>query len=187
MAITTARFSGITSGTKFANFEANNSSALVPIAWTQLGANTATVTFSEIPATFQDLRVVAFTRYAIGENNTYVRFNNDSATNYSGTAIYGNGTSALSFRESNATGFQVGRSPDATGVFNTITFDILNYANTSTNKTVLSSCAMDENGSGFVYRLVNLWRSTSAINRIDFYFPGFDSGSTFALYGVRAA
>lgn len=156
-----------------------------PIATTTLSSTASSITFSSIPNTYTDLRCVVVGRNS-AEDNLYARFNNDAGTNYSGTGILGNGSTASSFRETNATGFQIGRLPDASGVFGLTTFDVFNYAG-STFKTVLSTSGTDENGTGFVYRLVNLYRSTSVINRIDLYYPGFAVGTTATIYGILRA
>jgi hypothetical protein len=155
-----------------------------PIATTTLGSSASSITFSSIPATYTDLRLVVVAQYS-SENNLYIRFNNDSGTNYSGTAINGNGSTAASFRETNGTGIQIGRVP-ASSNFSLATCDIFSYAG-STYKTCLSTCAEDTNGGGYVYNFVNLYRSTSAINRIDIYFPGFNTGTTATIYGIKAA
>ncbi len=60
----------------------------------------------------------------------------------------------------------------------------------STNKTVLCETAGDNNGSGDVSRYVGLWRSTAAVTSVTFDVGGtinFKTGSTFTLYGIKAA
>jgi hypothetical protein len=65
---------------------------------------------------------------------------------------------------------------------------VMNYANTSTYKTVLSALANDKNGSGSVDRVVGLWSNTSAINSVSVVGgANFVSGSTITLYGIKAA
>jgi hypothetical protein len=64
----------------------------------------------------------------------------------------------------------------------------MNYANTTTYKTVLAR----SNVTDFrVAAIVGLWRSTSAINTIqlrsDNSSYNFTTGSTFTLYGISAA
>jgi hypothetical protein len=63
----------------------------------------------------------------------------------------------------------------------------MNYANTTTFKTVLSKATSP---STFVRRYVGLWRKTpEAINRIYVFTDGdnFNIGTTFTLYGIKAA
>ena len=61
-----------------------------------------------------------------------------------------------------------------------------NYSNTTTYKTVLSR---GNNASNLVEAFVGLWRSTSAITAIDIKTQSgnFSIGSTFTLYGIKAA
>jgi hypothetical protein len=63
----------------------------------------------------------------------------------------------------------------------------MNYSNTTTNKTILSRINNAENST--VAR-VTLWRNTAAISTI-FLTEGnganFIAGSTFTLYGIKAA
>ena len=77
-------------------------STYTPIYAQTLSSATSSITFSNIPTTFTDL-VLVFngTRSAAGETN--LRFNDDTASNYSRTFLYGDGTSAVSGRQSNTT------------------------------------------------------------------------------------
>jgi hypothetical protein len=61
----------------------------------------------------------------------------------------------------------------------------MNYANTSTYKTVLTR----SNKYDRVGAIVGLWRSTAAINSITLtaYSNTYAIGSTFTLYGIAAA
>jgi hypothetical protein len=158
-----------------------------PIATTTLGSATATVTFNSIPGTYTDLILITSTAsdLASGSEHILCRFNSDSGTNYSATYLYGTGSSALSGRNSNSTGAFIGRQ-EQTELGTGITH-IQNYANTTTNKTVLSRGGL---AGQITIAYVSLWRSTSAITRIDLTPNGatnFDAGSTFTLYGVKAA
>ena len=156
-----------------------------PIATTTLGSAANTITFSSIPSTYTDLRVVW---YGIQSTSQFrFRFNNDTATNYSYTVLQGDGTSATSSRWSNQAFTYASTSAAATyGAF--ISLDVMSYAG-STNKTTLVTCSRDLNGSGSVDRGVGLWRSTSAINRIDLYLGSgnMDAGATATLYGILKA
>jgi hypothetical protein len=159
-----------------------------PIASTTLGSNTATVTFDNIPGTYTDLILVG--RFGIQSGNQtelYVRFNSDSGSNYSHTALFGGGSSAASNRASSASlGILVSTS-DSSAV-STFSAQVMSYPNTNVNKTVLSAYAAPGRDVG---RTVGLWRSTSAITRIDISRNASSndvvSGSTFALYGIKAA
>jgi hypothetical protein len=61
-----------------------------------------------------------------------------------------------------------------------------NYANTTTNKTILTRGSV---AAGQVTAAVSLWRSTAAITSIVLYTAGlanWASGSQFTLYGIKA-
>jgi hypothetical protein len=153
---------------------------------TVVGTATSTVTFSSIPSGYTDLVLVSSLLGTVGQNQN-IRFNNDSATNYSNTYLEGDGSSAYSGRRSNQTyliDFGVIRTTANT--FSTNILQILNYSNTTTFKTALTRNGL---ASTALQAVVGLWRSTSAINRIDLS-PGsgnFEVGSTFSLYGIANA
>jgi hypothetical protein len=68
------------------------------------------------------------------------------------------------------------------------TLDIFSYAG-STFKTTLYTASGDKNGSGAVERGVALYRSTSAINRVDLFgwTGNLATGTTATLYGIKNA
>lgn len=161
-----------------------------PIATTTLGSAAATITFSSIPASYTDLRLV-FLGKSTTSSTCYIRFNGDTATNYSFTELEGNGSSAASYRVtsgSNGIGllydFAIGSTYPVL-----CTADIFSYAG-STFKTVLTTGNDDTNGSGGIERSVGLWRSTSAITQIDVrdsLGSTFSAGTTATLYGIKNA
>jgi len=165
---------------------------MTAIASTTLSTTATTVTFNSIPNTYDDLQLIVYGRADTASNYGRVRFNNDSGTNYSFTYLYGNGTSALSAQSSNNTSgyvfyFEI---PSAANTFGSAKLDILNYANTTYNKSWLVRDAHDLNGSGTTDLAAGLYRSTSAISRLDVIIQGtgnFASGSVFALYGIKKA
>ena len=161
-----------------------------PIATTTLGADAATITFSSIPATYTDLRLtIVFT--STGTISHRLGFNGETATNYSNTLLTGNGTSAASIRATTQNGIRW--ASHNTGVSSSVpqmaNIDIFSYAG-ATNKTVLVEGSGDHNGSGYVDRVVGLWRNTAAINAVNLYFldaTEFKTGTTATLYGILKA
>ena len=183
-----------TGRTLYTSMNANNQyGAMVPIATAE--PNNAQIVFNNIPQIYQDLMIVVSARSAGSSSTGSIegRFNGDTGSNYSWTWMQGNGTSAISGRGSNATVLVLGRaagSSTASNFFCTAVTHILNYSNTSTNKTVIERGADDQNGSGVVEMWISLWRSTAAITSITMATPGqtnFAAGSTATLYGIRAA
>lgn len=158
-----------------------------PIATVTTSGSVSTYTFSSIPSTYTD--IVAIANFQLSTATAFRgRVNGDTNSNYSATNLAGNGTSASSSREANVTNWVLGGVPaSASTVYdNNAVIHYMNYANTSTYKTVLSrfNSASKETTAG-----VNLWRSTSAINSITFYVASgyIVDGSTFTLYGIQAA
>ena len=159
-----------------------------PIATSTLGSNSATVTFSSISGTYTDIRLIMSVKSSSGGPDVRIRFNSDTGTNYSGTYLFGNGTTAGSARDSNIGGILLDYygTPDTTN-FNVNKVEIQNYSNSTTYKTVIARA--DNAGNGTT-ATVGMWRSTSAITRIDLTLSGgqsFTTGSTFTLYGIAAA
>jgi hypothetical protein len=153
---------------------------------TVVGTATSTVTFSSIPSGYTDLVLVSSLLGTVSQNQN-IRFNNDSASNYSNTYLEGDGSSAFSGRRSNQTSLiDFGVIRTTANTFSTNILQIQNYSNTTTYKTALTRNGL---ASTALQAVVGLWRSTSAINRIDLS-PGsgnFEVGSTFSLYGIANA
>jgi hypothetical protein len=157
-----------------------------PIATQTLGSSAANVTFSSISGAYTDLMLVT-SNGSTTATNTYVRFNGDSGSNYSFTQLTGTGSSAISNRSSNQTAIRVDNyASAATSITNAYIIQLQNYSNATTFKTVLTRT--NEAGTG-VDATVGLWRNTAAITSI-LYYPGVGNwiaGSTFTLYGIKAA
>lgn len=164
-------------------------STLTPIATIALTSSTSSITFSNLPQTYTDLVLVVNCGASVGAgDNLYARMNGDTGTNYSMTEVNGYGSAARSARTSNTTvthlSYYVGFGSGVTNVF---VSNFMNYANTNTNKTILTRCGHASTGTE---ALVSLWRSTSAITSIQIYPSSsgtLSSDSTFTLYGVKAA
>lgn len=152
---------------------------------------TAAYTFTSIPATYTDLILVASVKASSFANDLAIRVGNgsvDSGSNYSNTIFTGNGTSAQSFTGRNQTsifpGYYAGPRTTLGDSGQIIYF--MNYSNTTTNKVILSRSNAAAVG---VDALVNAWRSNVAINTIELRIisNNIAEGSTFTLYGIKAA
>ena len=160
-----------------------------PIETQTLDSAAATVTFSSISGAYTDLVLVCS-----GKSNTAnldytrIRVNSDTGSNYSRTYLGGNGSSAYSGRDTSATSYLDGIAPTtASGIYAPTIFNLQNYSNTTTYKTILSKGGSANASTGAV---VGLWRNTAAITSIDISninSNSFASGSTFTLYGIKAA
>lgn len=164
------------------------------IATVTVGAGgQSSISFTSIPSTYKHLQIRAIDRSLRSNvnDNRYIGFNTDTTTsNYNAHALYGDGASAGAFQLSGVqTGF-FSISDGATALANAYTglvIDILDYSNTSKNKTVRTLGGYDLNGSGQVFLTSSLWLSTAAINSIQLtsYYAGMAQYSSFALYGVK--
>jgi hypothetical protein len=163
-----------------------------PIATTTLGSDQATVDLTSIPSTYTDLILILSGGVTI-DNSIHLRFNSDTASNYSFTELYGTGSGAYSARSSNNTIIGLTdaiNSNLSTGKMNIIA-QIFNYTNTTTYKTLISryNDAGSQTGAN-----VGLWRKTpEAINSITLRANTYNasnkiaSGTTITLYGIKAA
>lgn len=158
----------------------------VALATTTLGSATNTITFSTIPATYTDLRLIFIGKQDVSGSDLLLRYNGDTGSNYSMTWIEGNGSTASSSRTTSATRIQVGAAfglQSGNSCFCSI--DIFSYAG-STYKTCLASYNLDNNGTGATSRNVGLWRNTNAITSVTFTVlsDNFAIGTTATLYGI---
>jgi len=122
------------------------------------------VTFSDIPQIYTDLVVVCslVATTATLQNAPQLRINGDQGSNYSATALNGNGTNAASGRWSNQTVIYA----DYYGILQndgigTMTAHYMNYTNNTTYKTVSIQFITDSPNT-------------------------FAAGTTFNLYGIGA-
>ena len=155
-----------------------------PIATQTASGSVSTYTFSSIPSTYTDLILV--TNFGAAATDAYVRLNSDSGANYSQTWLEGRASGAVSGRYTNRNQFNLVYEGFATGSINiTGIFQLMNYANTTTYKTGIWR---EGEVSTSVEAHVGLWRSTAAVNSLTVYAGGnFVAGSTFTLYGIKAA
>lgn len=159
-------------------------STYTPIATTTLGSAASSVTFSSISGTYTDL-VVIFSGTG-GSVDIQYQFNGDTGTNYSVTRLSGNGSTAVSNRNTNYASIEADYFAYANSTQTLNICNIMNYSNSTTNKTVLFR---SNNASLGTDVGVGLWRNTAAITQvlIKTNASTFSTGSTFSLYGIKAA
>jgi hypothetical protein len=166
-------------------------STYTPIATNTLGSAQASVTFNSFSG-YTDLVLIMQGKSSNSTDDPQLYFNSDTGSNYSLTALSGNGSTASSFRYSNVSnGFYCGLPGWTSSGFTTHIVNIMNYANNTTYKSILSRNGANDNASGYnaTNAVVGLWRSTSAITSltVDGGSGNIASGSTFTLYGIAAA
>ena len=155
-----------------------------PIQTTTLASAASTVTLSSIPATYTDLILVC-NLFSSGTTYSSIRFNGDTASNYSLLDVYGDGGGGTtSSKQTNGTSGGAGPSM---GDGCTLRYQINNYANTTTYKVALGR---NSNPDQINVMSVNTWRNTNAITSITLITSTADNwsiGSTLTLYGIKAA
>lgn len=163
-----------------------------PIATTTLGSNQTDITFSSISGSFTDLILICQYASQIDNYNFRLRFNSDTGNNYSDTVLTG-WSSASSTRLSNYSSILMTQYYGAGTTLakpGTTIAHIMNYSNTTTNKTVIfRDNAVTDGGNIQVGSGVGLWRNTAAITSMTFGTNSgyLVSGTTATLYGIKAA
>jgi hypothetical protein len=158
----------------------------------------ATYSFTNIPQTYQHLQIRALLRANLASyvfTGLTFRVGNgsaDSGSNYAYHRLYGNGASVSAdsgANQSTMTSFYITANDAGANTFCANIVDILDYRDTNKFKTIRSLSGFDNNGSGSIYYDSGLWRSTSAINTLEFTIGGagvtIRQHSQFALYGIK--
>jgi hypothetical protein len=160
-----------------------------------VGSGGATdITFSSIPQTYTDLKIVLSGRSTQG--NVYgggrLEFNSDTASNYSWRRLAGSGSSAFSDNSASAasiTNWDMAGSSATASIFSNIEFYIPNY--TSSNQKSVSIDFASENNATESYSgmVAGRWTGTAAITSIKLYSGGGNlvQYTTATLYGVSNA
>lgn len=170
------------------------------IATNTLSSATASVTFSSISSAYTDLLLVCtniLSTRTSSQDIPVVTFNSDTGANYSSTNVDGAAAGASSTRWTSSNNALMGFVSDSNSTANPSLYpsnfivNVLNYSNTSTYKTLISRYNNLASSSSYnrVGSNVGLWRSTAAITSITIglYYSTYATGSTFTLYGIKAA
>ena len=151
-----------------------------------LTSTASSITFSNIPQNYTDLKLVFSCRSNGSTTATAgIAAFNGSTSNFTTRYIYGTGATTVSTTGSN----EIGSMPAAnftTSAFSNTEVVISNYT-TSNNKSYFVNTATENNATeAYNYMFAGLWSSSAAITSIT-YSPStgsFISGSTFTLYGI---
>jgi hypothetical protein len=158
---------------------------------TTVGTATSSVTLDLTGISgYTDLRLVINGTSTVTGYAFTLGVNGDTGSNYSQTLLSGNGASAQSARYSDATNTSMYLGGWVNGYDSaapsTILVDLMNYSNTTTNKSILWR---SNSASRNVEVGVILWRNTAAITSVIIYAQSGSNiavGSTFSLYGISA-
>ena len=153
-----------------------------PISTTTLGSAAASVTLSSIPNAYTDLVLVVQNASTV-EDAVRLQYNGDTGSNYGHTQLGADSGGTFSTRGTSQTSLFNGYSSTGQNIHIT---HIMNYSNATTYKT---SLVRSNKIAGDVRAITHMWRSTAAITSITVIqnAGSFSSGSTFTLYGIKAA
>jgi hypothetical protein len=151
----------------------------------------SSVTFSNIPQTFSDLKVVVSARTVYsgtsGELGMWISGDTFPTSQDSFRTLEGNGSSASS--GNNTTYMKVGTVPGSTSTSNTFgncEIYIPNYTNSSTYKSTSSDSVTENNATtASAFLAANLRAINGAVTSLQFWASdSFTEYSTFYLYGI---
>lgn len=159
------------------------------------GSSTSTVSFTSIPGTYTDLRVVVRGRGDTSATNVGVNitFNSDTGTNYFYQRLGGANSAASAAAVASTTSLAGAELPAATATANLAGFAntrIYDYKGTTFTKIAESftSYPFSTSTTGQVLQAwFSWWNSTAAITRIDLTMAAgnFVAGSKISLYGIN--
>ena len=164
------------------------------IASSTVGSGGASsITFSSIPQTYTDLKVVMSARsdqtIATYDGDVYTIEFNSSTSNFSKTYLYGNGSSAISISTSNNLFGWIDPSNYTASTFGNLDIYISNYTG-STNKSFSIDSVTENNGTqAYCNFIACLWSNTAAITSITL--KAYNASSKFvqyttaSLYGIK--
>jgi len=152
-----------------------------PIANYTVATPAASYTFNTLGA-YTDIILVINGATTTPGQDMLITVNGDNGNNYSRTYVYGTGTTYPSGRDASQPYFAVGGAHANSHT----RIHFMNYANTTTYKTFI---ARNDPPGNFTLENVGIWRSTAAITSITITTQTYNmaTGSTFAIYGIKAA
>ena len=164
------------------------------LATVTVGATSvASITFAGIPTGYKHLQIRGILRNTsanTGDDSVLLTVNSDTGANYATHRLTGNGSAAGAQSYTSGTAivpyFNANGNSGAS-IFGAYIWDVLDYANTSKNKTIRLLGGVDFNGSGTVGLISGAWFNTAAINSLTFTSGSgnFVQYSSFALFGVK--
>jgi hypothetical protein len=167
---------------------ADNSGAVQVIQTITTTAGATNVSFTSIPSTYKNLRLVYAAGITAGTWELFfMRLNNDTAANYDRQTLQGRAGTASSAETFGSTSIHIGNITQTNGTSGSIS--IPNYKDTVLDKFAFNTFYA-KSGTTTTSQWTGIfggaWRSTSAITQIDL-FPDssrvFVTGSSFTLYG----
>jgi hypothetical protein len=145
----------------------------------------ATITFTSIPQTYTDLKILLSIRSDTTDLDTYLSFNGSTAS-FTGKRLYGSGSAVASDSVTRSYGL-INMSSFTASTFANNEVTIPNY--TSSNFKSYSVDSVTENNATQAYAIfvAGLWSNTAAITSITLGLSSanFVQYSTAYLYGIK--
>ena len=158
------------------------------IASTTLETAQNSITFSSVPASFDDLYVVLSGRGANASFYADVALKlNGSTADFTGRTLYGNDGAAVSGTSGNTIGFVPANTATAS-TFGSTALYIPNYR-VSVAKSISTDSVMENNSAGNTLHgiFATLWNQTATISTVELYLlssANLVAGSIASLYGI---
>lgn len=159
---------------------------------TQILPSNGQVSFTNIAQTYKHLQLRWVARDASSTSGGVLvsaRVNGATAANYAWHLLNSTGATPVSGNSTSASAIGVGYTTQngaSAGIFGVGVIDILDYTNTTTNKTFRSFSGNVSSYNQLALLSGVYWGATSAITQIDLFTTnGFIAGSRFSLYGVK--
>jgi hypothetical protein len=149
----------------------------------------SSISFTSIPQTYKHLQIRGIAQTAqSGSSDSYglVQFNSTDLTYQH--SLWGSGATVYAENAANVGRFALLPMAGVPYIYSGFVMDILDYANTSKNKTHRTLYGYDKNSAGNVGLYSGFLNSTTAISSLTFYTTGnngFTQYTQLALYGVK--
>lgn len=163
------------------------------IAAQTLGSTAGSVTFSAIPSSYSDLKILFSARStwdSSARDIVRVRLNGTSDTNHTARYIWGDGSGIIGGGYTFAAGGYIAAALSNANTFSNSEVYILNYTSTSQNK-VISTHGVEENATATASNILagSTWASTSVVTSVSLGLSvgSFVANSSFYLYGIARA
>jgi hypothetical protein len=144
---------------------------------------TASIDFTNIPATYDDLKILLSARYSgAPADGMYIAFNG-SSSNFTGRYLFGNGSGAASANLERYVGSVFGTS--TANVFNSTEIYIPDYKSSANKSFYVENVAENNASTAYQNLITGLWSNVSAITSISIVAgASFLQNTTATLYGV---
>jgi hypothetical protein len=169
---------------------------MVPIYTRDIGGANA-VTFTNIPQTYTDLKIVISARAASGTDaaqGLYFQFNGDGSTNYSGITLRNLSNALNAYRTNGGNAFlefDITNSANGSNHYSAVDLYIPNYTSNIFKQAIGHSIKEDNTtASSYTYNILraNLLKTNAPIRIItigtNITAPNFAGGSTVTIYGI---